>query len=443
MKIVIIGNGIAGVTAARNIRKQSSSAEIYLVSKESKYFFSRTALMYVFMGHMKFEHTQPYENNFWAKNRISLIENEVVAIDYQAKNIVFANSETLSFDKLILATGSVPNQLNINNSNLAGIQGFYSKQDLEKLENASVSTKNAVIIGGGLIGIEVAEMLISRGIKVDFIVRESSFWNNILPDEESKMISENIVEHGVNLRLETELESIIGEEGNLKAIQTKSGETINCTLLCVTIGVRPNVDFLKNTDLNLQRGILVNEFLETNQEAVFAAGDCVEHLNPPQNRRAIEQIWYSGRMMGEVVAANVLGKKIKYKPGVFFNSAKFFNIEYQTYGTVLAKIDERTKSFFWKHDSKNILVRLNYNADNQSFIGLNTFGIRMKHEIVVDWIESEKTIHYVLEHLKTANFDPEFFDLYENQIIEKFNLENNTQIKAVSSKNWFQKIFQS
>jgi NAD(P)H-nitrite reductase large subunit len=443
MKILIIGNGIAGITAARNIRKQDAEAEICVISKETPYFFSRTALMYVFMGHMKFEHTQPYENSFWSKNRIDLLQDEVLNIDFDSKSIGLKNSSSRPYDKLILATGSLPNLMPIKGLELEGVQGFYSKNDLDKIELAAQSTQKAIIVGGGLIGVEVAEMLISRGIKVDFLVREQSFWRVVLPAEESAMISDHIQSHGVNLMFETEIESINGFENKVNSITTKSGENIDCSLVCMTIGVHPNIDFLKNTALKTERGILVDEFLATNRADVFAVGDCVQHLNPPPNRRTIEQIWYSGRMMGEVVAANVLGKKIKYKPGVFFNSAKFFNIEYQTYGTVSSEIDDSVRSFHWKHEKENILVRLNYDADSQCFIGLNTFGIRMKHEVVVNWIETKKSIQFVVQNLKKANFDPEFFNLYENKIIDKFNFENKSNLQTASTKNWFQKIFNS
>ena len=107
--IVIIGNGISGVTAARNIRKRSDE-EIIIVSSESDYFFSRTALMYIFMGHMKFEHTKPYENHFWKKNRIELLNDFVLNIDTNNKSLTTKDGKTIKYDKLILATGSKPNK---------------------------------------------------------------------------------------------------------------------------------------------------------------------------------------------------------------------------------------------------------------------------------------------------------------------------------------------
>ena len=192
--IIIIGNGIAGVTAARHIRKLSDK-RITIISAETDYFFSRTALMYVYMGHMKFEHIKPYEDGFWDKNRIELIRGYVTHVDPSKKMLTVGNSREFLYDKLIIATGSKPNKFGWPGQDLHGVQGLYSKQDLDLLEiNAPNNQvcKRAVIVGGGLIGIELAEMLSTRNIPVTFLVREKSFWDGVLPEGESQMINEHI-----------------------------------------------------------------------------------------------------------------------------------------------------------------------------------------------------------------------------------------------------------
>ncbi len=120
--------------------------------------------MYVYMGHMRWSDIKPYEDWFWIKNRIDLVEDWVTSIDYQKKSINTKSGKSFSFDKLILALGSKPNKFGWPGQELKAVQGLYSKQDLESLEEISASTKQAVIVGGGLIGVELAEMLLSRGI---------------------------------------------------------------------------------------------------------------------------------------------------------------------------------------------------------------------------------------------------------------------------------------
>lgn len=438
--IVIIGNGIAGVTAARHIRKNSDK-QISIISAETDYFFSRTALMYVYMGHMKFEHTQPYENWFWKKNRIDLVKGYVSKVDHENKKVTLANGASINYNKLIIATGSKPNKFGWPGQDLPGVQGLYSKQDLDQLEaNApdKETCKRAVIVGGGLIGIEMAEMLRTRKIPVTFLVRENSFWNGVLPAGESALINEHIIDHHIDLRLETNLVEIIADEnGRAKAVTTDKGDTIECNVVGLTAGVSPNIDFLKDSGVELGRGVKVNRHLETNIPDIYAIGDCAEQHEGIGNRRPIEAVWYTGRMMGETVAQTICGNKIEYKPGHWFNSAKFLDVEYQTYGWVFSErgMKEYEKHFHWRHAKENACVTVAYHKETNLFLGINTFGIRMRHEIFDRWLTEERDVNYVMEYLKDANFDPEFYAQYEKEIISKFNLETGTNISP-KKKSW-------
>ena len=443
--IVIIGNGISGVTAARHIRK-GSNKKITIVSAESDYFFSRTALMYVYMGHLKFEHTQPYENWFWKKNNIDLKKGYVNSIDTENTTLIFADGSHLDYDKLIIATGSKPNKFGWPGQDLKGVQGLYLKQDLENLElyapNNNVC-KRAVIVGGGLIGIELAEMFHSRHIPVTFLVRESSFWNGVLPHQESEMINNEILNNGIDLRLSSNLKEIISDKnGKVKSIIIQeTGEEIDCDVVGLTAGVSPNIDLLKGSAIETGRGVKVNRYLETNISNIYAIGDCAEQHEAIDQRRPIEAVWYTGRMMGETVAQTICGNKLQYKPGHWFNSAKFFDIEYQTYGWVWAQPKDNEARFYWEHENGNKSIHLNYDKNTREFIGINNFGIRMRHEFFDKALTEKQSVDYVLEHLADANFDPEFYKLHEKEIVSKFNTENGTNIK-LKKKSW-KRIFQT
>ncbi|MEL0226753.1 MAG: FAD-dependent oxidoreductase, partial [Flavobacteriaceae bacterium] len=237
--IIIIGNGIAGITTARHIRKRSD-VPILIISKESQYFFSRTALMYVYMGHLKWEHLEPYEKGFWQQNNIDLLKAEVTQIKPQEKLIVLANGQHLSYSSLVLATGSTPNKFGWKGQDLNGVQGLYTKQDLEQLTANTPNIKQAVVVGGGLIGIELAEMLHSRGIGVSFLVREDSFWNKVISPHEGTMIEKHILAHGIDLKMSTNLVEIVADEkGHASAVITDQGETLPCQMVGLTAGVRP------------------------------------------------------------------------------------------------------------------------------------------------------------------------------------------------------------
>lgn len=428
--VVIIGNGIAGVTLARHIRKKSDAA-ITIVSGEHEFFFSRTALMYVFMGHMKFEHTQPYENDFWKKNNINLVQAFVNKVDPALKEIELENGSKIRFDKLVIATGSKPTKYGWPGQDLKGVTGLYHKQDLEALENWAPTTKRAVIVGGGLIGIELAEMLRSRDIAVTFLVREPSFWSGVLPFGESQMINRQIIEHHIDLKLDTNLVKILSDEnGHVKAVITDKGETIDCEIVGLTAGVSPNIDFLKDSGIELGKGVLVNHHLETNIKDIYAIGDCAEQREAIDQRRPVEAVWYTGRMMGEALAQTLTGTPTKYQPGHWFNSAKFLDIEYQTYGWVWAQAKANEEHFYWEHASGKKAIRIAFDKTKRTFLGINTFGIRMRHEFFDAVLTKQQTVDYVIENLKGANFDPELFTSHNREIQNQFSNQFSS-VKAI------------
>lgn len=396
--------------------------------------------MYVYMGHMRWNDIKPYEDWFWAKNRIQLVEDWVISIDYTNKSITTRSGKTLQYDKLVLALGSKPNKFGWPGQDLKAVQGLYSRQDLEMLEAVSPLVREAVIVGGGLIGIELAEMLLSRGIKVTFLVREKQFWSNVLPIQEAQLISKHILKHHVDLRFENELAEIVDDgTGSAGAIITKSGERIPCQFVGLTAGVSPNIDLVRNSELETKNGILINTFFETSIPNVYSIGDCAQFREPVAGRRALEQVWYTGRIMGETLAQTLCGNRQAYNPGPWFNSAKFFDIEYQTYGNVGASLAAGEAEFYWEHAAGEKCIHLVWDKDSGIFKGINTFGIRMRHELFDAWLRKKALVEEVVKHLRSANFDPEFYAHFEPEIIAAFNRASgkNVQLKP---KTWWKNL---
>lgn len=406
--IVIIGNGISGITSARHIRKRCDDA-VTVISSESDHFFSRTALMYIYMGHMRFEDTKPYEDWFWEKNRITLKKAHVSAVDFQGKRLSFSDGGSMDFDVLILATGSTPNRFGWPGQGLKGVQGLYSLQDLGSMERDTQGIDRAVVVGGGLIGVEMAEMLVSRRIPVTYLVREEGFWRNVLPREESEMVTRHIRNHHIDLRLSTELKEILSDEsGRARAVITSEGEEVPCQFVGLTAGVHPNIAFLKDTALETDRGVMVDRFLRTNIPDVYALGDCAQQRDPLSDRPAIEQTWYTGRMMGEAVAATICGTPTEYRPGIWFNSAKFFDIEYQTYGQVPNNPVNGLDSRWWESRDGRQGLRVVYDARSKAVVGFNALGIRLRQQVCEGWIREGVSLEHVLHQFRKAFFDPEF-----------------------------------
>ena len=371
---------------------------------------------------------------------INLLRGRVESIDYSSKSLILKDKSILNYDKLIIATGSKSNKFGWKGQDLDGVHGLYHIQDVEAMERHSAAgLQRAVVVGGGLIGIEMAEMFHSRHIPVTFLVREKSFWDNIIPPEESAMVNRHIREHGFDLRLESELDQVLDEnnDGKADAILMKSGEKIACGFVGLTVGVSPSVDFLKNADLKINRGIVVNEYLQTNMPDVYAIGDCAELEKPANGRRALEAVWYVGRMMGETAAYNICGKSVKYDAGIWFNSAKFLDIEYQVYGDIRAELPAEHETIYWEHADGKRSIRINFDRNTEGVVGFNLMGVRYRHEVCERWLREKTNIKDVLQHLGLANFDPEFFKEYEAEVVAIFNKKtgNNLQLRTKRGLN--------
>jgi len=420
VNIVVIGNGIAGITAAIGIRRQRPDWRIQVISGESDFFFSRPALMYLFMGQLRFDDVKPYEDWFWDRQRIERVRAWVTHVDTDNRALHTRGGERIPYDKLIVATGAVPNEFGWPGQDLERVRGMVSLQDLESLERAMPDLNHAVIVGGGLIGIELAEMLHSRGVGVTMLAREPAYWINAMPEGEARMIGDVIRAEGIELCLECELDEILDDgRGGVGAVTTKDGRRIDCQFVGLTAGVRPNLSALEGSEIATGRGVQVDlSFRSTSHEDFFAIGDCAEIVTPEGEPNRIEALWYTGKMHGEVTADVVCGAERTYDRGILFNSAKFVDVEWHTYGQVSPGIGpalvDGEQHLYWEHADRRHSLRLVHR--DGALVGLNAMGIRYRHRVCERWIAEARTIDHVLEHLREACFDPELYRRYEREM---------------------------
>ena len=445
MHLFIIGNGVSGITAALSVRKLDPKCRITVISEETDFFYSRTALMYVFMGQMKAKHLKPYPDSFWSANHIELLRGRADHIDFEGKEFaftpskengsVFPASETLRFDQLVIASGSVPRIFGWPGQNLEGVSSLYGFDDLKRMERHSSATSKIVVVGGGLTGIEMAEMFHSRGIHVTMLVRESGYFANVLPTEEAAMISRHIVGKGIDLRLNTQLQAICDDgNGRVSGVVTTDGEEIPCSFVGLTTGVRPNVDWLRGGQLEIGEGILVDACLQTNIPGVYAVGDCAELRNPPGGRRPIEAMWYVGRMMGQTVAHTICGEPTPYQPGIWFNSAKFLDILYQAYGSVPHEWDESLGTLFWQHRSGLQSLRIMYEAKGKRVTGFTTLGLALRQDTCTSWIQQGVTLEEVLKQLPAADFGQELSRQVTPDILSEYRRLSGKKLEALAKR---------
>ena len=397
MHVVIVGNGIAGVTAARHVRKASAGARVTMVSDETLAPYARTALMYLYMGALTEPHTRLYEERFWAENRIDRVLDRAVALDPGGRRLTLRDGGGLSYDRLLIASGSSPFLPGWPGADLDGVQGLYHLQDLARMEAATAGVRDAVVVGGGLIGVELAEMLRTRGIGVAFLVREGRYLPRVLSPAESALVEAEIRRHGVDLRLGHEVGRVEGGR-RAEAVVTASGDRLPAGFVGVGTGVRARVGWLGDA-VEVGRGVLVDRQLRTSAPDVWAAGDCAELRDPPPGVRAVEPIWYSARLQGATAGLGMAGHARDYRPGVFFNSAKFFDLEYQVYGDAAGPGDDWERS----DGARSLRVRHRDGA----VTGVSALGVRLRHDVCARWIAEGRPLDRALADLGAARFDPE------------------------------------
>jgi NADPH-dependent 2,4-dienoyl-CoA reductase/sulfur reductase-like enzyme len=254
--------------------------------------------------------------------------------------------------------------------------------------------------------VELVECLIHFGVPVDYLVRDPWYWPAALDGEEGAMVSDHLRHHKVNVVLQEEVGELFAEGGRLAAIRTKKGTHFPCDLLGVCIGVHPAIKWLNGitTPPETGRGIRVDRNFRTSLPDVFAAGDCAE-IAAGEAQPFVEQIWYSAKRQGRLAGMAMLGDKIDYQPPLFFNSAKFFEIEYTTVG-VVTRVPEGAASFYFRQPGREASIRL-IEKDGR-LIGVNMLGARWDHAVFERWIHERRSLDYAARNLRTAQFDVEF-----------------------------------
>ncbi len=410
MRIVIIGNGVAGITCALAARERDPNATITVIGGETDYFFSRTALMYAYMDRMPRRALEPLERHVWSERRIGLVRDWVVDHDAAAKTVRLQSGGSLAYDRLVIAVGASPRRFPWDGiaDVRDGLVHFVSMQDLDACERLTPSTRRAVVVGGGLIGIELVECLRHHGVEVTFLVREGWYWPVALGREEADVVATHMREHGVDLRLGDELSRVeVDGDGRVSRIHTKRGAAVDAQLLGVAVGVQPNLERIRawKDAPALGRGVIVDESFRTSLPDVFAVGDCAQ-IQPADGPGYVELIWYSAKRQGELLGARTLfGDDARYRRPTFFNSSKFFDIEYTTVGRVM-ELPEGTPTTLLEHPKRPIRVRIVHDGD--AVAGFNLLGSRWDHEVLTRWVEERRTVDWVLAHLAEAQFDVEF-----------------------------------
>ncbi len=241
----------------------------------------------------------------------------------------------LPYDRLLLATGSRATPVNVPGAELEGVVKLDDMDDARDLIRRSRRAKSAVVVGGGITALEIVEGLRARRVHVHYFMRKDRYWSNVLSESESLIVEEGLRARGVEIHTYTELAAIRGRHGRVAAVETSGGSTIPCDLVAAAIGVLPQKELAQAAGLDCGRGVLVDEYLRSSDDDIFAAGDVAEVYDAPTGRRALEVLWSSAVTKGRVAGLNMAGEPVHaYDKGPPLNVTRLAGFKITIMGTV-------------------------------------------------------------------------------------------------------------
>lgn len=363
-KYLIIGNGVAGTTAAENIRRFDPNGEIAIVTDEDIPFYYRVRLPDYLGGGVAESELVAKKDAWYKEKNISLqLETTITGGDPGEKNVHTADGVVLAYDKLLLANGSHPFIPPLNGSGIKGIFAIHTVNDVRQILKAVEKISSVVLIGGGLLGLETANALHKLGKKITVI----EFFPRLLPrqlDNEGATRLQHFFENmGFSFRLGTSTRKITGEE-KVEGVLLENGDFVPTEMVIISAGVRSSLELARMLEVKTDKGIIVNKYMQTSQPAIYAAGDVIEFEGKTYG------IWPAAMEQGRIAGINISGGKVPYTGTTLSNILKVAGIDLASAG----EIDEDNR-----YESKVVASEDIYKKaviDNGKVIGCIMLGDR-------------------------------------------------------------------
>lgn len=362
-KIVIVGNGITAVTALKSIRDVDKNSEIHLIGDEKFFPYNRIRLSKGLLNTLEEDNILLQKKEWYKSNNINLhLNTEVTSINIKEKKVQLSNGNTIDYTKLLLAQGAHNLKPTISGINKKGVTTLRTLKDawniIEQIKNSNV----VLIIGGGIQGLEIAWILSNMGKKVIIAELLPRLMPNQLDEKASKILQKAVRSHGIDIMLNTEISEIYGED-IVEGFTTKKGNSIPCNMIVYSIGIKSNTEILKDTGININRGIIINEQMETNIKDIYAAGDVAE-LN-----HKISGLWNISIGQGKVAGYNIAEKCAIYEHIVPVTTLKAFNLSLFSMGIIE---EDKATDIIVEDKSENIYNKVFLN--NNKIIGAIVIG---------------------------------------------------------------------
>jgi len=330
---IIIGGGVAGGHAVFEIRAHDKKGSVMVVNRESHFPYDRPPLSKEYLaGQKKRSEVFFRADSYYKRNRINFIgDHTVVAVDPHRQRITLDDGRVFRYRSLLFATGGHPRKLNIPGSELEGVHYLRTIEDCNGIKKAASRAKKVAIVGGGFIGCEVAATLRGKGLEVTLIHRSPQLLNNAIDIETASWIKEYHAKKGVGILLNTNVVGFLGKNGKLEGVQLEGGNLVPADLAVVGIGIELDTELAEKTGLRVDQGVLVNEYLETSIDGIYAAGDIARFFSPVFKRHLRLEHVDVAQKQGKTAGKNMAGQREPFGEYPYFFSNQY-DIEINAYG---------------------------------------------------------------------------------------------------------------
>jgi NADPH-dependent 2,4-dienoyl-CoA reductase/sulfur reductase-like enzyme len=341
---LIIGNGAAGLSAAEIIRQRDQASRITIISNEPYLFYSRPGIAYFIMGQVPEKQLISRPAHFYKSHQITLLFGHVSRLDLEKQAAFLKNGEQIGYDVLLLATGATAVPAHFPGNDLAGVLTFDTLDDAKQVIHYGKRAKTAVVVGGGITAMELAEGLSRQGARTHLLQRQSRIWPRLFDEWESKIIESQIQHEGIIIHYDEEVVEILGKRGKVAGVRLGSGQEIDCQVLGVGIGVRPNRQLVTDLPIAQDKGVLVDQFMQSSKPLLFAAGDIAQVYDRWTKSHQLDVLWPSAISEGRAAGHNMvdvvrgLEPSFAYQKGSPFNSALLFGTHLSVIGQVSGQI---------------------------------------------------------------------------------------------------------
>ncbi|MHB1664374.1 MAG: NAD(P)/FAD-dependent oxidoreductase [bacterium] len=366
MKIVIIGNGPAAISAVEAIRETDKSCEITIISKENEPFYTPCFIANYLSGEIAKDRLYLKNNRFYDEQRVeTILGNAVTEIKTKDQKVKLSDGSELFYNMLLIAAGSnsiIPKLPDIEGE---GVFSFKTISDVHCIISKLEKANSAVIMGAGFIGLEAAEAFIKKGVSsVTVIERDSRVLPRMLDDEMAEYIKSRMEKNGVKIMTGKEIKAIQRKDGNITGISTKE-EIIPCELAVIAAGVAPNLEMIRNNAVKINQGVIVDEYMRTNIPNIYAAGDIAEM--EIRGEKKINPIWFNAVKGGRIAGLNMAGHENRYAvPFTDMNAVTLFGLSVLSIGI------QRGLKMLKHQDSKGI--KKIYLDENECINGVQLIG---------------------------------------------------------------------